>query len=344
MADTIRYINPAGTVGTQDGTTSASGSSGTAAYATWAQWEAAENTDLTVTGGHHIVYVVAGANNEPRIAISGWTTDDTHRLKIMANPGDECKGVLDAGARLDGDHGSANQRILNYVQHIEFHGISISNFYNQPGIQRAANGTITHVEGCYIASGGYIMPSAYTETLVAKNSVLGGTMVCYTGQTQNFYHCTLLGRLAGQTLSTCNMFNCINAAADAFLGFGDGTYPPDGTLSGKNNFFVSADNSEFNGTASGNDWGNTFTFTGGTDYSLAAGDTSGAKTGGANISGETYGPVATDITGAARTQSAPSAGAFEFGASTGPTITDVNGTESWNDGATGLVITGTDFV
>lgn len=328
MADTIRYINPASTAG-GDGTTNAT-SGANRAYATWAEWESNENADITGTGGHHVAYVVAGANTENRVIITGWTTDNTHRIKIMAEAGSECLGTWGTGARLEGS--DSFHRVLFYEDYMEFHDIEFSQNGAATCIQYAGStGGEILVTNCILDGANASAAACFHSNNVAQTFVLTNC-ICTTNYTDaldandlpthHWYHCTVDKRIIGRVSSALTMHNCLHIGTTAFAGFGDDIYSPAGILSGKNNYHEDADhvNQWYNGTTSGNTWSNTFTLEdeANDDYRLAAGDTSGAKTGGADISAETYGPVATDIAGNTRNQAAPTVGAFEFPAAGQP--------------------------
>lgn len=84
MADTIHYVDTGAAANGNGNTNALSGAD--CAYQSLSQWEAAEQCDVTATGGNHVVHcnrTNGGGMDTGGLYIYTWTTDSTHRIIVV---------------------------------------------------------------------------------------------------------------------------------------------------------------------------------------------------------------------------------------------------------------------
>lgn len=134
MAQVIRYVNTAGTVGTQDGTTSTSGSSGTAAFATLRQAIDAIGASINAyagAGNYLTIYCQGSTADTGNLDQTPWdfTTTATQYLEVIGeqsplhpNFSTSKSGKYDTSLY----HITATNRNVcynNIPSHVRFHGL-----------------------------------------------------------------------------------------------------------------------------------------------------------------------------------------------------------------------------
>lgn len=324
-----------------DETATAAGTTG-GDYSLMSTWESTEQTDLVTATDTHELHCYAdwpsGLNDQ--FDIAGWTVNASSFITVKAAVGHEHNGVPGAGFYLASNNsGAAFDLNVAYtvVQDVEFRCV-----YN----------------GSYPAIDLGSCNAAVLERLIAQNTNASNSIAAIEirasetfirnclainlngaagriDQRQNtpseISNCTFVGDLQWAATSTVDVpiRNCV------FYGDVATTSSSYSASTGYNAFSDAIDAFGTNQvvgltTADFVDYANN-------DYTPAEG---GALDGaGADLSAT----FTDDITGATRT-TPWDIGAYIAAEITGPAITDVNTTESWQDGDTGLVITGTGFV
>ena len=317
-------------------------------YATIAAFQSAIGTkDLVTATTSYILEIQGETIDENGTNITGWTTNSTYYIYIRPVSGAEHNGVLGAGPILRKTTNGGSVLIFSSsyisINGIEFRhtgaavgdglNFNITNCHAQDCISNAVvtgfvgvrnSTTVVNCLALNCTADGYDSPSSSTGTILNSLAVdcatgfeanLGGTIVknCHSyGATTASY---------SGTFDTSNSTN--NAASDA-----DPNTPP-----GSNPITTNTVSTDFEDYA--ND-----------DYHLASGST--LIDAGADLTASGY---TTDWEGDAR----PDGSAWDIGpdqVAGDISITDVansgetpgSGTESWDDGSTGNVITGSGFV
>jgi len=232
MATIVRYVNTAGTVGSQDGTTNTPGSSGTAAYATLAQAEAALRQTLTgvtcdvadVDGNAQIALDIrcTGTSTDTTVVTftnASWVTDATHRIQVRLNPNDTAAGPkwdtsiyrlvvsaaygtgsLSVGKALDIDFVNLQVENTNTITNSP-QALVLGNFvWNVRivgGFYRCTSTTGTWDEGCTIrtdATGALSLRMRNVTAVNAEGTAFNGEGYTTTVANALLYNCTLVNR------------------------------------------------------------------------------------------------------------------------------------------------------
>lgn len=107
MAEIVRYVNTASTLG-GDGTTNAT-TGDNRAYASLSEWEADEQTDLDTANNTHLVHC-EGSAADVAATIDGWTTSVTDFITVQVDTDKRHDGKWNAGKyRIEADGAVALQ-------------------------------------------------------------------------------------------------------------------------------------------------------------------------------------------------------------------------------------------
>lgn len=321
-SEVVRYVNTASSGG--DGTTNAT-SGGTAAYASLSACESAERANL-VTGDQWLHIKCTGSSADTtavHFSSANWTTDSTRYIKITVNAGEEHGGIWPTSTyRLSSDDYHGTLRFTGVDATVD--GLPVENTYNstdgnrhgvyiESGSVKVLNCIIRKTNGVGSSNFNGIQGNNGVTAVTAVNNIVydfrgginavgdsGGTFIFYNNTIANAVHGIYVTRYSsGGTWYIKNNIIDNSSTADYSEEGSAGTvttvtnYTSDGT---------SPDGASYQTK--------TFTFVSASDFHLAAGDSSGAKTGGTDLSGDGQYSFSTDIDG--DTRSSWSAGADEY--------------------------------
>lgn len=341
------------------GTVTIQATGGSPNYTSWTGFEA-DIVDLT---GQLIGEATAIEEISGLVTFSGWSTTAANDLIIRAASGIEHKGIRGAGHRIYANNsgGFGTLQFAAGVMHYTVRDLEIiqdgadSHTFRQTASTVSVNGDIL-IDRCLVYSSRtsddqtiskvFNQEGTWSHFDVAEfRNVLGvgfgsTAMQGDSGSTTRVLanYCVLVNDVTDSDVSRGGIRYCL-AKNCAVFHFGDDggsgwfDYMNLGTGSANNASHDSSGDSGLTGLTIGDEFVDVTASA--WDFHLKSGST--LESAGADISG-----ITVDVDGDTRDGSTPDVGFDELVA--GVIITDVDGDEAWNDGDSGLVITGTGFV